>query len=57
MPQFDFILVKPKVFFGLSGFYLFYFFRVKFYLVQFSSFENASKTTQLHSKEKKLISQ
>lgn len=54
MPQFDSYSYSGQVFWTLVGFYLFYFFVLNFYLVQFSEvFKMRQKLITFYSQEKK----
>jgi F0F1-type ATP synthase membrane subunit b/b' len=54
MPQFDSYSYSGQVFWVLAGFYLFYFFVLNFYLVQFSEvFKMRQKLIAFYSQEKK----
>lgn len=54
MPQFDSYSYSGQVFWTLVGFYLFYFFVLNFYLVQFSEvFKMRQKLINFYSQEKK----
>ncbi len=54
MPQFDSYSYSSQVFWALLGFYLFYFFVLNFYLVQFSEvFKMRQKLLVSYSKKRK----
>jgi len=57
MPQFDAYSFSGQVFWSLTGFYLFYFFGLHFYLTQFAAiFKMRHKLTSTYIKEDKVNS-